>query len=338
MEKQIKDRYSQKILHEALQRYGIHEDQVRMLGGFESFIYEFEQDAQAYILRIGHSMRRDEHLVLGEVDWINFLAEGGASVAKAVPSRNGDLVEGINDGEGEYFIATVFKKAMGAPPWEIGWTETSYETYGQLLGRIHALSREYTPSNPDWVRPHWNDPIMLGEEISFIPSSDGTILERFHALIEHLESLPKDNRSYGLIHQDPHAGNLFIDDDGVITLFDFDDCTYSWFIHDIAMVVFYKVMGAEEVPEFMRKFTIPFLRGYQREVDLEPWWLKEIPHFLKLREIELYAVIHRSFDVQNLDDPWCARYMDGRKGKLEDGVPYIDFDFDTLNHMLVESD
>jgi Ser/Thr protein kinase RdoA (MazF antagonist) len=88
----------------------------------------------------------------------------------------------------------------------------------------------------------------------------------------------------------------------------------------------------------MRKFTIPFLRGYQREVDLEPWWLKEIPHFLKLREIELYAVIHRSFDVENLDDPWCARYMDGRKGKLEDGVPYIDFDFDTLNHMLVESD
>lgn len=26
--------------------------------------------------------------------------------------------------------------------------------------------------------------------------------------------------------------------------------------------------------------------------------------FMKLREIDLYTVIHRSFDVNNLDDPW----------------------------------
>jgi hypothetical protein len=51
---------------------------------------------------------------------------------------------------------------------------------------------------------------------------------------------------------------------------------------------------------------------------------------LKLREIDLYAVIHRSFDVDNLDDPWVARYMHNRKQRIEDGVPTIDFDFESL--------
>ena len=51
-------------------------------------------------------------------------------------------------------------------------------------------------------------------------------------------------------------------------------------------------------------------------------------------EIDLYALIHRSFDVENLDDPWCARYMDGRKEKIENEVPYIEFDWDSLAQYL----
>lgn len=69
------------------------------------------------------------------------------------------------------------------------------------------------------------------------------------------------------------------------------------------------------------------VRGRYR---LDSGWLREIPHFLKLREIDLYAVIHRSFDVENLDDPWCVGYMRGRKERIEAGVPYVDVDFASL--------
>jgi hypothetical protein len=48
---------------------------------------------------------------------------------------------------------------------------------------------------------------------------------------------------------------------------------------------------------------------------------------MKLRELDLYAVIHRSFDVENLEDTWCIWYLDGRKERLEEGIPYLDFDF-----------
>ena len=73
-----------------------------------------------------------------------------------------------------------------------------------------------------------------------------------------------------------------------------------------------------------------FLKGYCQENQIETEWLIDIPLFLKLREIDLYAIIHRSFDVENIEDPWVAGYMSGRKSLIEAGAPYIDFDFRTL--------
>ena len=93
MEKRIKSRYNQAILNEAMRRFNISEEKIQELDGFESFIYEFERPDGEYILRIGHSLRRSEALIQGEVDWINYLAAGGASVSKAIQSKNGKLVE-----------------------------------------------------------------------------------------------------------------------------------------------------------------------------------------------------------------------------------------------------
>ncbi len=105
---------------------------------------------------------------------------------------------------------------------------------------------------------------------------------------------------------------------------------YGWFIYDIAMVLFYAALGKEDMAAFTKTFMGDFLQGYAQENMLDPPWLPEIPHFLKLREIDLYAIIHRSFDVENIDDPWCARYMAGCKEKIEENVPFIEFDWGTL--------
>lgn len=333
MEKRIKNRYNDVILQEAMRRYGIAEGQIRLLDGFESFMYEFERESESYILRIGHSFRRSVALIQGEVDWINYLAAGGASVAKAILSANGRLVEAIDDGQGAQFLTTAFVKAQGRPPWEVGWTPELFETYGRLLGRMHALSKRYQVAELAWKRPEWDGDLMLDIKKN-LPASEGVVLERFQALRSHLQTLPRDGASYSLIHFDAHAANFFVDEAGAITLFDFDDCLYGWFVYDLAIVLFYMVMGAEDVSAFTQEFMTHFLRGYRRENRLDPVWLQEMSHFLKLREIDLYAVIHRSFDVENLDDPWCARYMAGRKERIENDVPYVEFDFESLAEYL----
>lgn len=333
MEERIRERYSDRILQKAMGRYGIEAARIRLLDGFESYMYEFERDDGDYILRLAHTFRRSENLINGEAEWINYLARGGASVARAVLSRGSRLVEPIDDGRGGQFLATAFVRARGKHPGGAGWTTKLYKTYGHLLGRIHALSRTYKPSDPAWRRPEWDDPIML-EVTRFVPASEAKVIAKYTEVLENIRDLPKDKASYGLIHQDAHGGNLFVDEEEVITLFDFDDCVYSWYIYDIAMVLFYMLVSWDYAPDFIEKFMSHFLPAYVSECSLESVWLEAIPLFLKLREIDLYAVIHRSFDVEDLDDPWCRRYMDGRRDRIEKGLPFVDFDFRRLAALL----
>ncbi len=350
MDSKITARYNENILQEAMRRYGIPQGSIQPIDTFESYIYEYEEDGAGRILRIGHSLRKSEALMQGEVHWINHLASGGVSVARAVPSQTGRLVEIIEDGQSGQFLATAFVKAQGQQPWVAGWSTTHYETYGELLGKMHALAMDYQPV-PAWRRPEWNEIDFIGQ---YLPPSEVGGHREHQSLLRHIHSLPKDRHTYGLIHQDAHQNNFFMDADGTLTLFDFDDCAYSWFINDIAIVLFYISMDWEEfgypsLASFTTEFMVHFLRGYSGAFALDRVWLKEIPAFLKLRELELYAVVHRDFeiagidhnsleeflrspgfDVNNSGHMWIANFMRGRKARIEQGLPFIDFDFTSL--------
>jgi Ser/Thr protein kinase RdoA (MazF antagonist) len=330
VEPEITKRYNDQILDEAIRRFDIPEDQIALLDGFESYIYEFERDDAEYILRVGHSRRRTVDLIRGEVDWINHLSAGGAGVAHAITSSRGELVEAIDDDHGGQFLVTAFQKAPGRPSWEAGWSPELYQTYGKLLGRIHALSKSYTPADPAWRRPEWNDPSNL-DVLRWLPESEPRLIERFRQIDAYLEALPRDDESYGLIHQDAHPGNFFVDDAGRITLFDFDDSVYSWYVYDIAMVVFYMIVVDDDPEGLLRSFWPQFWAGYCEENTLDPIWLAEIPHFMKLREVDNYALLHRSYgDLEAIDpdeDRWVTAFLRDRKRRIEENVPLVDFDF-----------
>jgi len=257
------------------------------------------------------------------------LAAGGARVARAIESQKGKLVEVVDDGVGGQFLATAFVKAPGKPPGKANWNPELFKTYGGLIGQMHQLTKQFQPLNANRIRPHWNDPEML-EIQRFLPAEEEKVRIRYLELMDYLQTLPQDKNSYGLIHQDAHGGNFFVDETGQITLFDFDDCAYSWFANDIAIVLFYAVMGSDDANDFTELFLSHFFEGYRLKNTLDPVWLDEIPNFLKLREIDMYAIIHRSFDVENLNDPWCVAFMQNRRAKIEKNTPYIDFDFDSL--------
>jgi amicoumacin kinase len=329
MEQRIRDRFHNGILAETADRFDLTVDNFHVLDGFESFIYEFERDGQALILRVGHSLRRNEALIQGEVDWINYLAEGGLPVARAIRSPNGKFVEVVEDGQGGQFLATAFVKVYGQSFWKAGWTPALFETYGRLIGSLHARTKGYQPVHPAWKRPEWDDELFEFVE-HFLPATEDVARQKYRAMLDYLHNLPKGIDDYGLIHQDAHGSNLLVDQAGWLTLFDFDDCAYSWFINDIAIVLFYIAVDADDPPAFTRNFMTHFLRGYRACNRLNPTWLKEIPYFLKLREIEMYAVIHRDFDINNIDNAWCAGFMQQRKRKIEQDVPFIDFDFESF--------
>lgn len=326
MKPEIKTRFSAEMLTELTSRYGISPDQLTALDGFESFIYRYDRGEQGLILRIGHSSRRGEALVRGEIDWIRFLAAEGAGVARPVKSDLGHHVERIDDGSGEAFIAAAFQEADGKLPDEHGWSEELMTAYGRAIGRMHRLSTRYKPADPLGFRPDWNHPAIndVAENLHHI---DLVAVDRWTELETWCRSLPTLRDAYGLIHFDAHALNFFVNDTGQITFFDFDDCNYNWFAADIAILLFYRVMWAEDRAAATRAFLKPFLSGYREEFNLQPRWFETIPHFLKMREIDLYGVIHRSFDLETEDDPWITGFMAGRKEAIHTGSPYIPLDF-----------
>jgi amicoumacin kinase len=331
MEEKIRNRFSNAILAEARQRYGIASNKIEELGGFESFIYGFEKAGTQYVLRLGHSLRRSPDLIRGEVDWINHLARGGAGVAKAVNSDAGNLVELIPDGQGEHFLATAFVRANGGSPWKNGTLSAEFiQNYGRLIGKMHALTKQYTLPDEDWRRPSWDDPIMT-DTTSALPQLDPVAMALNTANLAYLRQLPAPPDAYGLIHQDAHTGNLFVDENSQITLFDFDDCVYGHFIYDIAMVVFYAITNHPNPVEFCGQFWPLFWQGYCEENRLDPIWLKEILPFMKLREIDLYGVILRDIPDLN-DDSWAAGFMRGRREIIWAERPYINFTFEDVTH------
>jgi amicoumacin kinase len=334
MDPEIASRFHDGLLQQAMERYAITSESIQKLDGFESFIYQFERPDGRYILRIGHSSRRSPDLIRGEVDWINYLARGGASVARAILSERGHLVEPLDDLHGGQFLCTGFVHAPGGAITRERFTDGLIHNYGRLLGRMHSLAKRYTVTNPAWKRYDWDAPENNITEKQ-MPAQERIALEKYLEVMAHLRTLPRTPDGFGMIHQDAHHGNFFVNGDDELTLFDFDDCVYGHFIYDIAMVLFYTSDGAPDSIAFIEHFMPVFLAGYRTENQLDPHWLKELPHFMKLREIDLFATIHFSYeDGDNPDHPWCARYMQGRRSKIENDVPYLDYDWDSLAEYL----
>lgn len=326
MDKQLKAQFNEAILAEGAKRFGLPEAGLRLLDGFENFIYEAENGGRSFILRFSHSGRRTADMIRGEVEWINYLADGGLSVARAVPSPGGCLVETVDAADG-YFSAALFEKAPGHVPNREDRTPELFTQMGRMIGRMHALTRSYTPSDPAIRRLHWDEDTDCFP-VRYLPASEEKVIARANELMDYLKALPREKDSYGLVHIDFHYLNFFVDG-GRITLFDFDDCQYNWFAADIAMPLFYLVPHHCDSPKdraAAQEFMDRFMEGYSREYSLDRRWLQQIPYFLKQREIDLYMVIHRSFDLNHLDK-WCASYMDDRKRRIEEEVPYVDIAF-----------
>ena len=333
MESRIAERFGVQILKDAANRYGVSSERLEKLGGFESFIFKFQQNSKGYILRIAHSLRRTEKLIKAEVEWIRYLASKGVSVADAVLSDNGNLVESIPDGHGGSFLATAFKEVAGKPPYVIGWSPDLFHEYGSLIGRMHRLTKEFTPLDSLVQRPLWNSSEMNADVLVNLPADKPEAKQRYQEIVSHLNTLPSGIDDFGLIHFDAHSGNMLIEESGKINLFDFDDCNRNWFVNDLAIVLFYMVTNAREPEKLAGDFLPPFLEGYATENTLDSKWLSEIPVFLRMREIDLYAVIRRSFDLDALDG-WCKMFMEGREQRIMNAIPFLDIDFSLFEKYL----
>lgn len=334
MENAIRDIFEQKdIMRIAASRYEINPDELTYIGGFQNFVYEYQRSGELYILRITPGMHRTAEQVRAELDWIIYLTGNGISASGPILSEDGNWTEVIETPE-MCFIAACFDKAHGN---RIGYPEclndnATYEELGRITGKMHVLAKRY--DNPDaTVRRHnWNLNYYL-QNIDILPPSHHHVRETYYSITETIHKFPKDREAYGLIHGDMGFGNFHVSDQGKITLFDFDEAQYSWFVEDIAIQLYYLVYvyggeeGRDHREEQALRFMDHFMKGYSRENTLEPYWLKQIPVFLKLRELIVYIGAYRNFDgdesFSSSDNQWFKDWISESRERLEHNEPIV---------------
>ena len=98
------------------------------------------------------------------------------------------------------------------------------------------------------------------------------------------------------------------------------------------MVLLYAITNRPnaEPASYSRHFFPLFWKGYSKEFQLEKRWLSEMPYFFKLREIDLYAVIERDTNWRTDGNAWLSNYMEGRRERILNELPYVDVDFAEL--------
>lgn len=316
------------------QRYGIPESRLRPLsGGHFSHVYEFAEGGETYVLRI--TPPNDElgvQEMRAVLAWMDFLSANGAFVPRPKRSNHGRLVE-VVERDGQGYVAVVFEKARGvlgeALPRE-QWSDVLYERIGRAVGGMHALAKMYVPPDDVSCRPHWDAIGNCFNPGQILDGAQAVVAEKRAQTLEVIHGLPKDEGGYGLIHTDLHFANFFVDvETGTVTIFDFDDCAYGWYVMDIAMTLLDAVVvqTSTDRETFAAAFMKSYLRGYTAETPLSGFWASQLPHFLKLLEVGLYAQVYRDYDPNDTES-WVGKFMAGRKSRIEGDVPYVEVDFE----------
>ncbi len=272
------------------------------LGDFENYIFKAKDKGdEDYVLRLTHSSHRSKKEVEAELDFLRYVAENGAKVAGPLYSISQNLVEEIVAEDGTFFYASLFTYAKGEQvkgEESAYWGDTYFEAWGKAIGQLHRLTRDYPKTD---YRDTWEE-----DENSIVNElEDEKVKEIATVLMDEIKTLPIEKETFGLMHGDIHPGNFHYDGKE-LTIFDFDDATYNYFIHDLAMVLYYSVLftpwTVEEKTTFARKQLQVLRKGYEYEHRLADSWYESLPLFLRLRDIGLYGTLQKKFKGKVMPD------------------------------------
>ena len=271
-------------LDRAKKVWGLGDIDLNFIRGNENWVYEYKD----LIFRFTANYHCSIEELDAELNWISYLGSQGLSVSVPVSSTNHRLIEEISD----VWSCVVFKKAEGEQLLHADkFTKEVFLSWGKLTGAIHRATKNYIPGVNR--RHQWDedDGYLLSQKALKETDPSHTMAIQYVDLLSKLRTYEKSSNGYGLIHGDFHHGNFHYDRaDNQITLFDFDDSNYFWYAFDLVVP-----FASLELSKHFRGLELDytdlqkyFMEAYQKEYDLDSYWLDELPVFMKYRFVSLY--------------------------------------------------
>lgn len=268
-----------------------------------------KENLESKILRISFTEDRKREDYLAELEFVSYLSTHGASVANVISSSKGNLLEEMVY-DGHIFYLALFEKAKGDLIAEHQYAyiegrpiEEYFFNCGKTLGKMHELSKSYTPT---YKRYDYFDKFNMNYINSLLPDSLDDVRLRMSKILERLEKMGQDKASYGMIHFDYNDGNYNIDyKNGDITVFDFDNCCFGWYMYDLAGLWVHGtgwIQFEEDAlrrKAYMEKYFETVLKGYLSETQISKEMLDELPFFI---DVYLMENIVDEFEVLRNED------------------------------------
>ena len=234
---------------------------------------------------------RDE--IASELAWIAALqAEGDIAAPAPIPRLDGSLIADVDDdGHTRHVVAFEFVPGKEPAP------EDDLVPWFRELGAIHARLHDHAEAwerPPGFVRKLWNFETTLGSRPLWgdwraglgLDDAGRALLERTCAVLEaRLARYGESRDRFGLVHADLRLANLLVDGDR-LSLIDFDDCGFSWFLYDFAAAISF-IEHEPQVPELLAAW----LDGYRTRRAITAEDVAMMPVFVMLRRILLTAWI-----------------------------------------------
>ena len=203
-----------------------------------------------------------------------------------------------------------------------------YRVLGQTNARLHQHSLCW-PQPQGFTRKVWNFDTIIGEQAYWgdwrnalgLTAEGREVLERTQALLRgQTEAYGMAPERFGLVHCDMRLANLLVDGER-LTVIDFDDCGFSWFVYDFAACLSF----LEEDPR-VGEFLAAWLEGYRSVAPLSEEDERAIPMFLMLRRMQLTAWVASHAETptaQSMGEDYtrgtvalAQRYLDTHSGDI----------------------
>jgi len=296
----------------ALSHWGLTGANLDVLKHRENTVFKVTAaDDRCFVLRVHRPGNNSDADVHSELTWMRALRNDGIATPAVIPAENGDLFVHVGEGSEsrqcdllEWLPGTLFN--------DLGRVEKGmrdefcdrYRQLGKLAARVHIQSE-------NWQRPagferrSWDVDGLLGDQPIMGPFLEHPALSKGQrreiikarlVLTEFLKKFGKTRENYGLIHADFLPENILVHD-GMLTLIDFDDCGFGWYLFEMATSLFPQINQP-----FFDDLVAAYTQGYRSERDLSDADLELLPAFLMIRGFTYLGWLHaRGQDVKYAD-------------------------------------
>jgi Ser/Thr protein kinase RdoA (MazF antagonist) len=291
------------LAREALTHWDLEGAELSLHARQENVVFRVESsDGNEYALRIHRDGYHDRSALEAEHLWTSELARSGLPVPEAIPTRDGEAYAVVA------FPASSATRHVGLVRWISGilLSQTlgkagdssrlarSFAQLGKITADFHGTSSKWTP--PAGFRRHARDAEGLAGEHPFwgrfweIQSATDEqrtrLVDLRDTLLEKFSDLDQNPEVYGMIHADMHSDNVLVDG-GRLTVIDFDDAGFGWYMYDVAAVLYSEMDTFHPENPHFEVAQNAFIQGYRERRKLPSEEVKLIPWFMLARSLEL---------------------------------------------------